>query len=160
MKQTRNAASLDELDRKILALYQRDTQKAAHAIGRAVGLSAAAVQRRLKRLRADKIIEAEIAVVAPAAVGKAFTAIVMVALEREDARSLSAFQKRICDQPEVQQCYYVTGAYDFSLIVVAADLPAFEAFTQRALFGEGNVKSFTTHVAMRRAKVGLEVELR
>ncbi len=42
---------LDELDRKILARYQRDTRTPAQAIGSAVGLSAAAVQRRLKRMR-------------------------------------------------------------------------------------------------------------
>ena len=153
-------AELDSLDVQILARYQRDTQQAAHAIGRAVGLSAAAVQRRLKRLRASGVIEAEIAVVVPAAVGLTMTCIVMVALEREDQRSLAAFQKRICAQPEVQQCYYVTGAHDFVLVVIAADLPAYEAFTQRALFGDDNVKSFTTHVSMGRGKVGLLVPLR
>lgn len=152
-------ADLDSLDVQILARYQRDTQQAAHAIGRAVGLSAAAVQRRLKRLRAAKVIEAEIAVVSPAAVGLTLTCIVMVALEREDQRSLVAFQKRVCAHPEVQQCYYVTGAHDFVLVVIAADLPAYEAFTKRALLGDDNVKSFTTNVSMGRAKVGLGVPL-
>ena len=42
---------MDRIDRKILALYQSDTRRIAESIGGEVGLSAAAVQRRLKRLR-------------------------------------------------------------------------------------------------------------
>jgi DNA-binding Lrp family transcriptional regulator len=41
--------TLDRFDLAILERYQRDTQLPAKAIGDAVGLSAAAVQRRLKR---------------------------------------------------------------------------------------------------------------
>jgi DNA-binding Lrp family transcriptional regulator len=38
--------TLDSLDRQILERYQRDTQVPARVLGRAVGLSTAAVQRR------------------------------------------------------------------------------------------------------------------
>lgn len=158
MKQ-HGTVQLDSLDLQILERYQRDTQQAAHAIGRAVGLSAAAVQRRLKRLRAARIIEAEVAVLAPAAVGLSVTCIVMVDLDREDQRTLAAFQKRICAYPEVQQCYYVAGQQDFVLVVLAADIAAYEAFTRRALLSDDNVRSFTTQVVMARAKVGLGVPL-
>lgn len=158
MKRT-GMAPLDSLDVQILERYQRDTQQPAHQIGRAVGLSAAAVQRRLKRLRADKVIEAEVAVVAPAAVGVSVTCLVQVDLDREDQRTLAAFQKRICTYPEVQQCYYVAGQQDFVLVVLAADVAAYEAFTQRALLSDDNVRSFTTQVVLARAKVGLGVPL-
>lgn len=150
---------LDSLDVQILERYQRDTQQAAHQIGRAVGLSAAAVQRRLKRLRKDKVIEAEVAVVAAAAVDISVTCLVQIDLDREDQRSLAAFQKRICAYPEVQQCYYVAGHQDFVLVVLAADIAAYEAFTQRALLSDDNVRSFTTQVVLGRAKVGLGVPL-
>ena len=46
------AEPLDAFDRRILALYQHDTRIVAEEIGEKVGLSAASVQRRLKRLRA------------------------------------------------------------------------------------------------------------
>jgi Lrp/AsnC family leucine-responsive transcriptional regulator len=154
-----DAGRFDALDLKILAAYQGDTRKPAHAIGRAVGLSTAAVQRRLKRLRGQGVIEAEVAQVAPAAVGLGMTCIVAVALERQDEKALAAFQKRICACPEVQQCYYVTGSHDFVLIALAADLAAYEAFTRGVLLGDANVRAFTTSVVLGRAKVGLSVPL-
>jgi Lrp/AsnC family leucine-responsive transcriptional regulator len=52
---------MDVIDRKILALYQHDTRRIAASIGEKVRLSAT-VQRRLKRLRAEGTIAAEIAV--------------------------------------------------------------------------------------------------
>jgi Lrp/AsnC family transcriptional regulator, leucine-responsive regulatory protein len=53
---------MDAIDRKIFALYQHDTRRVAASIGAEVGLSAAAVQRRLKRLKSNGTIATEIAV--------------------------------------------------------------------------------------------------
>ena len=146
---------LDTFDLKILSLYQHDTQVPAAEIGAQVGLSAAAVQRRLKRLRETGVIEAETARVSPKAVGLPVTCIVAVDLRDESTREMARFKRRMVARPEVQQCYYVTGQADFMLIVIAASLEAYEAFTREALLEDANVKSFTTHVAMERVKVGM-----
>ena len=60
---------MDQVDRRILNLFQHDTRRIAASIGAEVGLSAAAVQRRLKRLRAGGVIRAEVAALDIAAVG-------------------------------------------------------------------------------------------
>ena len=52
----------------------------------------------------------------------------------------------------VQQCYYVTGAFDFMLVVASADMAAYEAFTRAELLSDDNVQSFTTHVVLGRVK--------
>lgn len=150
---------LDRLDFEILDRYQRDTQVAAKTIGRAVGLSAAAVQRRLKRLREGGVIERESAQLDPAALSLSVTCVVNVRLARDREADLARFRKQAAAAAEVQQCYYVTGPNDFVLIVVAADLAAYEAFTRGPLLAGGNVRRLTTHVVLGRAKVGLEVPL-
>jgi Lrp/AsnC family leucine-responsive transcriptional regulator len=151
--------ALDSFDLRILARQQRDALTPAHVIGADIGLSAAAVQRRLKRLREAGVIERETAQVAPAAVGMDVTCIVHVDLERETAADIDRFARDIAACPEVQQCYYVTGSNDFVLITLARDIAAYEAFTQRVLLADRNVKSFTTQVVLKRLKVGLEVPL-
>lgn len=153
------ATQLDDFDLEILARYQEDTRRAAESIGAEVGLSAAAVQRRLKRLREQGVIEAEVAKLAPKAVGFPVTCIVSVDIEREGAAELSRFKSRMLSCPQVQQCYYVTGATDFILVVLARDLGDYEAFTREYLLGDSNVRSFTTHVVLEPAKAGLEVPL-
>lgn len=148
-------ATLDELDQRILARYQHDTQIAAHVIGRAVGLSAAAVQRRLKRLRRIGAIRREVAELSPDAVGLPITCVVGVDLDRESAREMSRFKQRMRERPEVQQCYEVTGQTDFILVALVPSMAAYEAFTRDALLADDNVKSFTTMVVLDRVKTGV-----
>jgi Lrp/AsnC family leucine-responsive transcriptional regulator len=147
-------AALDDLDIQILRLYQRDTQVPARAIAERVGLSAAAVQRRLKRMRETGAIQREIAQVDPQVVGLGVTCIVSVDVERERQTDIEQFAKRMQKHPEVQQCYFVTGQTDFILVVLARDMDHYKDFTDRALSDE-NVRSFTTHVVLERSKVGL-----
>ena len=148
---------LDDFDRMILRRVQVDVRATGEDIGADIGLSAAAVQRRLKRLRQLGVIAAEVAVVDPATVGQAMGFIVGVEMERERADVLDAFRRQARADPNVQQCYYVTGGTDFVLIVVARDMADFEAFTRRLLLDNEHIRRYTTRVVMARDKVGLAV---
>ena len=147
-------ATLDDFDREILRWLQRDARATGEAIGAEIGLSAAAVQRRIQRLRKSGVIVAEVAIVDPVAVGQAMTFVVGVELEHERADMLDAFRRAARADPNVQQCYYVTGAADFVLIVLARDMADFEVFSRRLLFDNSNIRRFTTSVVMSRDKVG------
>ncbi len=148
---------LDDFDRAILRWMQRDAHATGEAIGAEIGLSAAAVQRRVKRLRAAGVIWADVALVDPLATGQRMTFVVSVEMERERTDMLDAFRRAARADANVQQCYYVTGTADFVLIVTARDMADFEAFTRRILFDNANVRRFTTNVVMARDKIGLSI---
>ncbi|TKI06733.1 Lrp/AsnC family transcriptional regulator [Martelella alba] len=147
-------AAIDALDRRILAHWQHDTRQIAERIGEEVGLSAAAVQRRLKRLRAAGVIEAETATLNARALGFPVTCLVGIDLLHERNEHIRSFKQAMLKQPMVQQCFYVTGEYDFILLVVCRDLEDYEQFTQTAIMSDDNVRSFTTWVVMDRVKSG------
>ena len=63
------AITVDEMDRRLLALLQRDTTATAEILGSQIGLSASTVQRRIKRLRKTGVIEREVAIVNTDAIG-------------------------------------------------------------------------------------------
>lgn len=151
--------SLDQLDYSILRRLQRDARTIAESIAAEVGMSTAAVQRRIKRLRETGVIKREVAVLNPKALGLSMTFIVEVEMERERSDVLDAFRYQMDADENVQQCYYVTGAYDFILVVIARDMEDFEEFTQRAFFGNPSVRRFSTSVVMRPIKVGLTLPL-
>src|SRR3546814_7974990 len=108
--------------------------------------------RSLKRLRETGVIEAEIAVVAPEAVGRALTMIVEVSLEREHPHIVEAFKKSMRATPEVMQCYYVTGEADFIILLTARDMKSYERFTQRFFFDNPQIRRFRTFVEMDRSE--------
>jgi Lrp/AsnC family leucine-responsive transcriptional regulator len=151
--------ALDRFDRKILDLVQRDNRLTSDVIGERAGLSATAVQRRLKRLRDGKVIEADVSIVSPKAVGQSVQMMVMVSLERERADIIDRFKRSIRTTPEVMNGYYVTGEADFVLVVTTKDMEDYEAFTRRFFYGNPDIKNFKTMVVMDRVKVGFALPL-
>jgi DNA-binding Lrp family transcriptional regulator len=148
---------MDKIDRKILAIFQHDTRRIAETIGAEVGLSAAAVQRRLKRLRADGAITAEVAVLDGKSVGVPITCIVTVSLASRAAH-VGRFKREIRGEAAVQQCYHVTGSTDLVLIVTSANMEEYGAFA-RKWFETAHVARYETHVVLEKVKAGLSLPI-
>ncbi len=148
---------LDEFDREILAILQRDNLTPQRTIGEAVNLSAPAVQRRIKKMTEAGVIQANVAIVDPAALGHSITIFVEVEVISETAEQIEGAKREFAAIPEIQQCYYVTGEADFILVILVPSMAAYEALTKRLFFGNNNVRRFRTFVAMDRIKIGLEV---
>lgn len=155
----RSTHTLDIFDRKILAILQKDNLTPQRTIGEAIGLSAAAVQRRIKRMTQDGVIEANVAVIDPAAVGQPITIFVEVEVISETAEQIEAAKREFTSAKEIQQCYYVTGEADFVLVIVVTSMAHYEALTRHLFFGNNNVKRFRTFVAMDRVKAGLAIDV-
>lgn len=151
--------SVDEFDRKILEIVQKDNTLPHRAISDAICLSVPAVARRLQRLREEQVIISDASVVRPEYVGVPLTLIVNVTVESAALPQIEALRNRFLACPQVQQCYDVTGDIDFILIMLVRDMLEFERLT-RALFHEGgSVRRFHTFVAMQRVKASLQVPL-
>jgi len=150
-------SSIDDFDRKILAIMQVSNRTTSEQIAEEIGLSAAAVQRRIKKMREQKIIQADISVIDQQAVDRPLTLVVQITLERERADLIDQFKKEMKQTSAVQQCYYVTGSADFMLIITAKDMQDYEAFTRKVFFANRNIRSFMTNVVMDSVKTGLAV---
>lgn len=148
---------IDDFDRKILGLVQIDCQMKAEAIGDLVGLSASAVQRRLKRMRETGIITAEIAVVDRKAVGNPMTFIAGMEIERENYDALSKFRLWLAKQEHIQQVYYVTGSVDLVAIITARDVEQYDEITANLMSENPQIKRIHTNVVLKDVKLGMFV---
>jgi Lrp/AsnC family leucine-responsive transcriptional regulator len=156
---TKIMQTLDEHDKKLLRLLQQNNRLTSEELSKIVNLSQSAVQRRINRLRKDKVIEADVSIVSPAAAGIGITCIVDLVLHEGSTRSIDKFKDNLLKCSEVAQCYYVTGTYDFVLVVNTRDMAHFEAFSKKYLMDNPNLKHFYTHVVMDKVKVGFGVAL-
>lgn len=143
---------LDRFDRAILRIVQRDARTPQRTIAEAVNLSAATVQRRIAAMEASGVIRGNIALVDPKALPLTITAIVEVYLQDERAETVQSAKARFQSEPEVQQCYYVTGGTSFILIVVTTDMTAYQALTQRLFEENDSVNRFRSLIALDRVK--------
>ncbi|BCQ27528.1 Lrp/AsnC family transcriptional regulator (plasmid) [Caballeronia sp. NK8] len=149
--------SLDNFDRKLLVEVQQDAQIPQNELGTRVNLSTAAVNRRLRRLVDERVIERYAAVVSPEKVGCALTIVTMVEVESEQIDLLDAMKRSFAQCPFVQQCYYVAGEWDFVLVLTVHNMDQYTELTRQLFFSNNNVKRFKTLVSMSRVKVGLGV---
>src|SRR5262249_37105339 len=123
------AMELDSFDRRLLDALQQDSRRTGGQLAEIVGLSPAACLRRAQRLREEGVIEREVALVAPAALGERVSVILLVTLDRDRRDAVDAFRRRICAAAEVMQCYSITGVFDLALVVTAPDMAAYTEFT-------------------------------
>ena len=120
---------LDRLDRKILQLLQNDAGMNNLELAEKVGLSPTPCARRVRRLRAKKVITRQVVMVDPKKVGLNLTAHISVTMDRHTPDRFEAFESAIQALPEVVDCCVVTGqSADYLLKAVVSDMAAYEAF--------------------------------
>ncbi|MCL4368399.1 MAG: Lrp/AsnC family transcriptional regulator [Actinobacteria bacterium] len=98
---------VDEIDRKILALLQRDGRMTNAAVGAEVGLTAPSVFERIRKLEQRGVIRGYSAIVDAAALGKTLTALIRLTVQADERydRGLRA----IADDTDVLEMYNVAG---------------------------------------------------
>lgn len=143
--------SLDETDRRILNLMQRDCALTNQELAERAHVSAPTCLRRVRRLVEEGVIERQIAIVSPDALA-GLTAVVEVTLERQSAELLEQFEQHLNDEVVVQQCYRVSAGPDFVLVVYVADMAAYHAFAHRVLSAHANVRNVRSFFSVRRSK--------
>ncbi len=124
-------------------------------IGEKIGLSAAAVQRRIKKMREKGIIKSDISVIDRDSLTSIVTLMVEIFLESEKIEFIDESRKSFVSCSAVQQCYYVTGESDFILIIAVTSMSEYEKLTRELFFSNKNIKRFRTVVVMGAEKVGL-----
>lgn len=158
MASSRNAPrDLDRLDRAILRTIQKDNKTPQRTIAETVGLSTAAVQRRIAAMEASGVIRGNVALVETKSVGMDVTSIVEVHLTDERIATVDAAKAFFAAAREVQQCYYVTGGISFVLVIVSSDMSAYEDITRRLFATNALVASFRSLIALDRVKAGMEI---
>ncbi|BCD87256.1 AsnC family transcriptional regulator [Pseudomonas solani] len=149
--------TLDDYDHRLLAEIQRDATLPQSELGERVNLSAAAVNRRLKRYRDEGIVRRQVALVEPEQLGHPLTLVVQVEVESERIDLLDAMKRSFARCPQVQQCYYTAGEWDFVLILALRTMEQYTELTRSLFFESNNVRRFKTLVSMSNVKVGLEI---
>lgn len=142
---------LDDHDRALLALLQCDALLTAEELARQVPLSASAITRRVRRLREDGTIVADVAVVSES-VGPFLSALVDVQLDRHALPAIEALLRRLAASDNIQAVMEVAGPFDLALLVTVAHMNAFNALCDDLLAGDPVVRRYETRFIKKRRK--------
>jgi len=138
------APNIDDIDRRILCILQKEGRLPNARLAERVGLSPPSVLERVRKLEERGVIRGYGAVVEEELLGMTATIFVSVTLSFHNAEAINNFQRTILEMPEVMEAHHVTGEDDYLLKVVLPDIGAYESFLLEKLTrieGVNKVKS-------------------
>lgn len=117
----RAAPELDDLDRRLLALLRENSRTTNQALSERLGIAPSTCLARMKNLQRTGVIRRFTVEVDPRALGRGIEALISVRLRAGARHLMSSFSDGLKEVPEVSQFFFLAGADDFLIHVVARD---------------------------------------
>ncbi len=155
----RKYKDLDEIDVNILRILQENSHLSVKEIAAQVNLSSTPVFERVKRLERTGIIKKYVAVLDAEKLNMGFSVFCNVKLRSIRHEVVDAFARRICECPEVSECYSVSGQYNFMLRVRVPDMQAYRQFLLKVLGEIDSVASVDSSFVMSEEKSSHSIKL-
>ncbi len=143
---------LDDYDRRILDVLQRDARVSNQQLAREVGLSPSPCWRRVRRLEDEGYIEQYVARLSRQQLGFPVLAYVQISLEDHHPDTVREFDEVIRRSEQVQECCSMSGQYDYLIKVVARDMDDYEDFLSGTLLRLAGVQSANTSFVLKQKK--------
>ncbi len=142
---------LDDLDRKILGVLQRDASKSLDDIAKSVGSSKTPVWNRIRKMREGGVIGQQTVILDADSLGLEACFFVLIRTSAHEAEWQSKFLKALKSRPEVQEAHRLAGDIDYILKVRVANARAYDDFYQ-ALISEVQIYNVTALLSMEEIK--------
>ena len=150
---------LDDLDRRLLTLLQREGRATSVDLARRLGLSPPGLQRRVRRLEAAGVIRGYTTLVDRAAVGLDLLCFVEVKLAHHRPDCVARFRDEVQAIPEVLECHYLTGESDYLIKIVVPNHKALETVLFEGLMRIDGVDRIHTSIVVNEVKASTVLPL-
>ncbi|MEM1164460.1 MAG: Lrp/AsnC ligand binding domain-containing protein [Pseudomonadota bacterium] len=145
-------SQLDNIDRRILAILEREGRMPVTTLAAEVGLSKTPCQTRIRRLEAEGFILGYQAILAHDKLDRAHVAFVEVKLAQTTARALAAFNAAAVAVPAIEQCHMIAGGFDYLLKVRTRDIATYRRVLAEEIAALPHVAQTSTYVSMEAVK--------
>jgi len=141
---------VDQIDRNILAILQREGRTSVTDLATQIGLSTSACSRRLHDLHHDGTIVGYHADVDPATLGLAFEVLASITLQQGDAETVTQFEHTLTEIPEVRHAERLFGDPDYLIRIHTRDIDHYQQLRDTHLATLPGVQKLTSTIVMRR----------
>ncbi|WP_119968155.1 Lrp/AsnC family transcriptional regulator [Shewanella japonica] len=124
---------MDKKDRQLLNVLQHQGRIAISELANQLNMSDTPCLRRVKKLEQQGVIIGYGAHLEPKKLDLNVVVYAFIRLKENSDNSARLFESTVAQLPQVMACSVVTGAHDYLLKIVAADLLSYEQFVKSAL---------------------------
>ena len=152
-KEVDHAVKLDAIDQKIIAILRKDGRATNQEVARRLGMAAATVSARIRRLEASKAMKV-VAVTDFAAIGYKVLLAVGVQVQGRPAEHVA---QDLAKLPEVFSVHVVTGARDIETLVALHDFDELHSLLLRDIAKIKGIRTIECGIAAEVVKYNFEV---
>jgi Lrp/AsnC family leucine-responsive transcriptional regulator len=143
---------LNKVDRNILQVLQSDGRISFTELGKKVGLTTTPCIERVRKLEREGYIEGYSAVLNSQKLELGLIVFVQLRLNRTHKQTFEEFRRVVKNLPQVQECYLVTGNFDFLVKARVRDMTAYRDFLESSLLNLPGVQESTSIAVMETVK--------
>ena len=141
------------MDRTILSALQKGPEASVAEIADKVGLSHTPCWRRIKKLEAARIIRGRAVLLDAEQLGLTVNVFAELRLKQHDEETLDALERRALEQPEIVECFSMSGQSDFLMRIVVRSVADYEIFLKKVLLHLPGVASINSSFALKCVKM-------
>lgn len=143
---------LDKIDRKILAILQREARISMTELATRIGLSATPVSERVKRMERERVITGYHAHLNQQLLGLRILVFVELRLSKKSAEIFDAVKRELSLVPEVLECHLVAGEFDYLIKARIPDMQDYRGLLGRILLKLPMAVESRSYVVMEEVK--------
>jgi Lrp/AsnC family transcriptional regulator, leucine-responsive regulatory protein len=144
--------NIDRYGLRILAELQRDARQTLQQLSSAVGLSPTPCWKRVKELESSGVISGYTALVDREKVGLNLRVVVEANLSEHSEEAVRKFERAVAASAQIVHCFSTTGQADYILMVLVADIKAYEQFLRDTIFKLPGITHVRSSVVLREIK--------
>lgn len=143
---------LDDIDKAILSELQADSNISNVELARRVSLSPPAVHARIKQLEELGFVRHYVALLDRERLGYDMLCLINVTLQVHQMNNIDFFRDAVSQMPEVLECYFVTGEFDYLLKVAVRTRKELEIFLMEKLTPIPGIARISTSIVLTEVK--------
>ena len=144
--------TLDETDKAILKILQRDAKKTTKEIAVLLNLTVSPVYERIRKLENQGFISKYVAILDQRKIGRPVTAMCQVSMRYHNDAFIENFVNEIQLLEEVQECYHIAGQVDFLLKINVKSLEEYHDFIRYKLSKIENIGVLNSTFVLKEVK--------
>ncbi len=146
--------SIDELDRRIIALLQPDGRRPFSSLAAELSVSEGTIRQRYRRLVEAGVLQV-VAIADPFKIGYGTMAMIGINVSIEGDRSVDAVAAEISARSEVSYVVMSTGTFDLMVEVITHSQEDFARFLTQTIHQVNGVRRTETFMLLRVYKMAL-----
>jgi len=150
---------LSPKDKEIANILQKDADITNAELAKRIDLSPSAVLSRVKNLKTDGVIRGIHAKLNADQLGYSLHVFVYIKLSNQTKETLTYLEGAVKMNSRVQDCFRMTGDYDYALRLLLKDTSELEYFLTHELSRIPHIASIRTEVAMKCIKQDSSITL-